>query len=330
MTGPFGRLGPWQWVLGRGLCRFVHVDLSRVPSKELASALTLEVERLSPYPHTGHRLCIRQDQAMIWLWDQGVIDAALVQHGLPGRRVHVVPEEALVEPTSDGLRLLELAEGFLGQCWGHGVLLHSRWWSGEPGRAEWLAFQRSAGVLPDQQSYDLPELGAPVMWGPAWCDDAGRGARGLDPERLGVLTGAMALSLALGWYGAQWVGLAGLVRTASAEAGQLGEAAGRILKARREALSVLDRIHRLDSLSPYPEQLQLMASVAESLPRNGAKLTRWSFTGARLSIQVTAPSALSSSMLVEALQKRPEFADVGTEPSAAADGVNLTMKVKPR
>lgn len=62
---------------------------------------------------------------------------------LPGRNEANpvwVPEPFLLEPASDGPRLLPCAEGFEGQIWQSRALVSTRWWPSLPDQSAWKAF----------------------------------------------------------------------------------------------------------------------------------------------------------------------------------------------
>lgn len=315
--------------MSRGLCCYIHVDLGRIHAAERDTALALEIGRLSPYANTGHIVAWCREGAMVWVWDQDAVGAKTAEVGLDVRRLRVIPEEMLIAPIDYGFRILALEDGYLGQAWGDGVLLDSRWWPNAPGPDRWLAFERGRGVPPEAQSAIGPEPLVPVLLERPWCRTSrGPLARG-DAERLAVVAGAVVLSALAGWYGAQWYALDGLVQSAAAEVAQLEAESSQVLKAQRAATAALERLRVLTGLRPYPDQLQLMARVAESLPSNGAHLSRWSFERGQLDLTVAAPAALSSSFLVEALQRQNELVEVQTEPGTETNAVNLRMKVRP-
>lgn len=317
-------------MLARDLCLFRRFDLSAIPRGKRAQALILEIDRFTPYLKGDHCAVWQGASALVWIWDADRVQAAQREHGLDPAKISVLPEELLYPPHLDGLRLVRGRAGVVGQLWNAGRLLHSRWWPHEPGPAEWLAFQRNASLSPDQQQNTLHPPEPLKLSATPWLRPGGLALEGQALERIILPLGALALALPMGWYGSQIHQLNQATERATVAIAAEQVRAHPILEARREALDAMRRIESLRALDPYPHPLELMAAIAEALPRNGAILTELAVQGNALKITIKAPEPLSGTFLVNALQQRPEFEDVVAQSSNDPKTLTLSMVVQPR
>lgn len=326
------RLAPREIVLSRGLCRFRRVDLAKVPAAQRASALKLQMDSWSPYPEAESYIGWESGVALVWTWD-----AARLREiwNRPGRRPKVFPETVLHPRMEDGLRILQLVDGVEGQYWRRGGLELSRWWPVPPSAQEWLAFQREAGVPPDQQRHTVPAAGNQQWLRAPWLTD--RGGGGLPAvaghvEQLGLLLGVSLLTAATAWYG----GVAFKHLQAQAESQQrlaeLDKSLQPLREAREAALTDLARIRKLDGLEAYPGQLQLELIVGKLLPAEGAQLRDWEYQNGRLKLVFTAAAAAALlPQYVSALQKEgTPFRKVAGQVSNDGRLMTLEMEVSPR
>jgi hypothetical protein len=295
--------------------------------------LALQIRQRSPYAHTGHYAAASGGDVLAWIWDAERVGAALQEHNLNPARVRVLPESLLHPPLGDAVALRACLEGVEGQVWREGGLAASRWWPRPPEPAEWIGFQRDAGVAPEAQVRGVPApLEAPWLEQP-WATTAslaqatGSGAR---REAWALGAAAAALALATTWYGASIVKL----RQVEAERGAELQAAERASEpmrlARGQALEASARAQELKSLDAYPQQLALMATIAEKLPPNGTRLQEWDFREGKLKVIIASPNATASSEYVKSLETAGPFGNVQAAPTADGKGLVLTMDVLPQ
>ncbi|MGE5093852.1 MAG: hypothetical protein ACM3SO_01855 [Betaproteobacteria bacterium] len=325
-------LGGVEWVLSRPLYRFHRFDLKAVPRAQRAKALALQIRELSPYAATGRYFATSGDDALVWMWDERKSAEAMEQHGINPRRVRVLPETVLQPPLEDGLALRSCLDGFEGQLWQGGDLAASRWWPRMPQPAEWLAFQRDAGVPHERQAAAVPEPGTTPWLDRPWAasesiDRVSRTqARG---ESLAIILTGAALALATTWFGTSLVKLHQVKIERQARLAELEQKAAPVREARMRALEASSRATALQSLTTYADQLSLMAAISERLPQNGTTMQAWDFRDGKLKVTLAAPSAIESSVYVKSLEASGAFQNVQASLGNDSRSVALTMDVRP-
>ena len=190
-------------------------------------------------------------------------------------------------------------------------------------------FQRDAGVQPSEQAFEPPVPCPGTSGVRAWIAAhaaTGDGA-GSQNERMAVAAGIALLSLPTLWYGFAWYKSARADSEWRAELVRLRQQAEPLLQARREALDQMARANALRALAAQPDQLELMAKVAEALPRNESTLKEWNYQQGQLRITITSPNALSSSFLVNALQLAGPFRNVKAVSGHDGKSAVLQMEV---
>lgn len=317
-------------MLSRALCRFIRIDLSRLPANKRASALNLQLPQWSPYRDSGYAVAWSDGVASVWCWDQAPIDAALVARGLKPHSLRKIPETLLRPRQAEGFSLLACLDGFEGQCWGASQLLASRWWPALPDAAALLAFQRDANLPLDQQLttalvQDLALQARPwAAFGGARADVAEVST----PEMLVYSLLALALGLPAMAMGVDQYRLGQAIAARQAEIARLSEQSKPLLDARDTALAALQQIKALDALQPFPSPLVLMVAVARALPE-AVFLKEWEMSDGQLKILVSSPEAnISGSAYVSALEQSRLFADIKmiTQPEPKQMGFAMGLR----
>jgi len=283
-----------------------------------------------PFLKGDYCIAWQGSSALAWIWDTERVQPIQTQHGLDPEKVRTLPEELLFPPSHTSLRLIATRDGLLGQYWKEDQLIRSRWWPRPPQPSDWLTFQRDAGISPDEQCLDLPPTEHPDLSDTPWLKPGSPTFEGAALEKAALMLGALALALPTGWFGGQLYQLERATDHVNATLAEAQAKAGPILEARREALAALARIEELSALAPRPTPLELIASLAEALPRNEARLTDLTLQGSELKVTLTSPNTLSGTPLVNALLQRPELQNVVAQSSSDPKTITLTMTVKPR
>ncbi len=332
-------MGRVQWVLSRPLYRFGHFDLKTVPAGQRARALAMQVRQWSPYTATGTYTSWHDGEAMVWAWDSEKLSASVVAHDLAPAKVQVIPETLLHSAAQGGARLQSCIDGFEAQLWRDGLLVASRWWPRMPQAREWRAFERDAGLGPDEQSEGVPPSAEPGWLESPWARNELAGDRPAvvdRNERVAITAGVIALSLVTSWYGVS-LAKVGLAQSAlSRELRELQGQARPIQQARNQALDALARTSSLQSVMAYPDQLSVMAKAAERLAPTGATLKEWEYRAGKLKVTFAVGAKATSSDYVKAFQQEGIFENVQAVPAAGQGPAGgellfaLTMDVKPR
>lgn len=326
-------IGRNEWILSRPLYRYARFELKSVPKPQRAQALELQIRQWTPFSRTGWYLLWEHDEALIWAWDADRVEAAMLENALKPKAVSIIPETLLQQGKGQGIHLVSCLEGYEGQVWSERSLLSCRWWPEPPDGAAWINFQRDAGVSPEHQSNSVPPP-LPLQWSERpWGRSAAldrSAAYGENVEQWALPVVALSLLAVTLWYGAQWVKLQTAIKDRSAELETLDQRARPIIEARGHALEALARIKALQSTDPYPDQLSLLAKVAQSLPKDGSYLKQWEFQGGKLKLLIASPNKMVSSDFVKQFQSLGIFKNVQTVPNNDPASLALSMKVMPQ
>jgi hypothetical protein len=319
-------------VLARALVHFKSFPLADIPRNQRVAALRMQIKQWNPYASAGSCVVIERDTAMVWLWDQGRVSGAIVEAGLQPARVKIVPETLLAPQLNNGLRLLKTLDGVEAQVWKSNILSASRWWPAQPAAEEWEAFQRDAGLA---ERAPLPGMAqAPPLLAEPWARATSLDTyRSLDTrvERLVYVFGIVLLGAATLWYGIHVIKNSAAVKAKGKELDALNQKAQPVIAARNQAQAALLRVQALLGNDPYPNQLQLMARVAEVLPRNGTVVREWNFQGGKLKLLLAVPdAAVQSSSLVSLLQSAGPFNNVRSAAGGDSKTLVFNMDVNPR
>lgn len=324
--------GRSEWVISRPLNRFARFELKSVPKPQRTRALELQIRQWTPFTKTGWYLIWQQDDALVWAWDADRIETAILENRLKPANIPIIPETLLHQSQDQGVHLVTSLEGVEGQVWSERSLLSSRWWPRVPDVSEWLNFQRDAGTLPEHQSSEVPAP-LPMHWEERpWAKSAALGQasiNGAKVEMWAIPIVVLCLFAGSAWYGAQWIKLQEAISAQSAALEALNVQAGPIIEARGQALEALSRIKALQATDPYPDQLILLARVAESLPKDGTYLKEWEFQNGKLKLLITAPNKMVSSDYIKQFQSFEVFKNVQASPGSDPASLALSMEVLP-
>lgn len=308
------RFGLRELVLSRALCRFKQFDLSRLPADKRRAALGLQLPQWSPYRDSDYAVIWDDGVACVWCWDRASLEAELHKKGLSLKGQQLIPEAALRQPMSSGVRLLSCLDGYEAQHWRNSQLVASRWWAALPGPHDLRSFLRDCSP-----GADVPHLESLVPqhiplglspWAPVSAGTASAGVLSL-PEALlyGLLVlalGVPAMALGLNQFR---LGLA--MDASQAELANISEQSRVVLAARDQALAAADRLKALQDLQRYPGPLMHMVAIARALPQEGSFLKEWEMADGKLRILVSSPTTdIAGAAYIMALERSGLFTDV--------------------
>lgn len=323
----FGRC---DWVLSRPLYRFARFEFKSVTKLQREQALALRIRQWAPHTETGSYVLWDQDNAQVWAWDARGVQAEILANKLQPKSTTIVPETVLHSRHQQGVYLVACMDGYEGQVWLNGTMNSSRWWQELPAIEEWINFQRDAGVLPENRSNEVPPVLRLSLNQDPWARSAslnGSSFYGGNTEQSIVATLILCLFAASMWYGTQLIKLNGEIRNQGKELEALNQQAAPIVDARGKAMEALGRVKMLLSLDPYPDQLGLLAKVAESLSNDGAYLKEWEFQNGKLKVQITSPKKIMSSDYIKLFESLEIFKNVQAAPTTDPTSLVLNMEV---
>jgi hypothetical protein len=329
---PRGR-GRCYWIVARELCRFFRVPLlAEAARAHQRDALALDIRRLSPFELTGSHYHLSPGFASLWLWDQQRTQTAGAAVGVDVSRVRVLPEPALLPAMQSGVRLIETLRGFDGQYWDKGGLSASRWWPRVPDERAWILFLRGASVAPDLTSPVVPAAIHLSWLERRWTKT--RNTNSFDLSRLDlrlVAAGAAAVLLvAYGYQVAESVRVGQDLRRLAQEIDARSTAIEPLLSARTQALDNQSAVRALRQLDPFPDQLSLMAQVAEVLPGDGTHFIEWLYDRGHLDLTLAGDQPLDVVRFVRLLERSGAFNGVAAERTGNNNTLRLGASVEAR
>jgi len=318
-------------VLSRALVRYKWLALpADLTGRRRAAAIALKAAELSPFDDTGSYWHGEADGAALWFWDKARITDLLLAAGMAAEGRRILPETVMRERGGDGFRLATGLDGVEGQWWRAGQLRASRWWPETPASAEWISFQRSAGVPPQSAEAGAPVPLAlnPTPWRQASAIPALADLEQLRPSQAaaGVL---ILFGLALAWQAGGFAGNLARLSVKDRQISALEKASAPVLADRTAALDALDRARKLAGLDPFPAQLALMSQIAGQIPRNGTALNEWDWQAGQLAVGLSAPQALDASGFIRSLEALPGISGVKADGQTGDRMLRLKMVVDP-
>lgn len=327
---PEGTARPNAVAIARGLLRVRTIDLERVPPSKRPAALRLQCASWAPFanPQFGARLT--GAIAEVFAWDATALQQALDAAGvsLPGSRCF--PEPVLKEAPPDGIRLLATIDGYEAQVAANGCLAESRWWPELPGAAEWINFQRAAGIAADKQSLDVPAPVALSLRAP-WpdygaVDDLATRLPWVEHVAYAALFGALGLPLA--WYGVEAFRAHRDLAALNAKLETAERESAPALAAREAAISAEGGLRPLVAAFGAPSALSVLAAVSRGIPDDGTQVREFEYRDRGVRIVLAPSPSLGGSSLIQALENAGMFRDVAV--TAGAGGLlTILARVDP-
>lgn len=319
--------GRRYWVVSRSLCGYRVFRLPNTARNDLKNFAAIKAREWAPYTEVGFHVHLSDDAARIWTWDAARVGDGMSAQGVRPGRVTVLPETALQARAADGLRLIECLEGIEGQFWAEGELQASRWWAQTPSRQQWLEFQRASGVAVEMLG-GTPPLEAPVWRGRPWTNSGEGLAFGIERRSREVVTAGAALLLAA--YAYVGGSLAHDRASLSAIEDRLRSAEQRsapVVSDRKGALANQEFLGGFEKLSPYPSQLALFALVAGQLPKNGARITAWSYQEGELQFTIASPVQPDILFYVKTYSAVAGFTDVTADRADTDRSLRIKLRL---
>jgi hypothetical protein len=269
----------------------------------------------------------------VWCWDNNKISADIVKQGHNPRNFHTIPETLLQPPENNGLRLIKCLEGVEGQYWRDAELIACRWWATVPDEQAWVSFQRDCSIPVALQQTSTSLVQHPFLRTPWASITRVRLTDAEDEISLREIAFYAALILCFGLFSVYFcVGNYQISKALSQTHQQvvtIKKKAAAIFAAREEALNASSRLNAIYELNKYPEPLELMAAIAESLPKDGSFVREWEMTDGRLKLLISSPSNVVGTRFVEAFDKLHLFDEIKIIPNADPKLIEFSMAILP-
>ena len=266
----------------------------------------------------------------MFAWDAKALRQSLDAAGLSLHGSRCFPEPVLKGALPDGIRLVRTLDGYEAQYGTNGRIKESRWWPELPDAAQWVNFQRAAGVAADKQSMDVPTpLTLPLQapW-PDYgaVDDLATRLPLVEHLVYAALVGALGLPLA--WYGVEALrahrDLAAL--NVALEIAERESAPA--LAAREAAITAEAGLRPLVAAFAGPSALSVLAAVSRGIPDDGTQVREFEYRDRGVRIVLAPSPSLGGSSLIQALENAGMFRDVSV--TAGAGGLlTILARVDP-
>jgi hypothetical protein len=326
ITPPGGVKKRSEWVISRSLCYYQLFSLADIPAARRDEVLQLKIKQWNPFLEYGSYAVWQGEQAQVWIWDKKPQRHLFIEAGI--KKATCLPETVLrSNPSTDTIQLIQCLEGVEGQIWKGGALVGSRWWAEMPTETEWIHFQRSHS-LPIKGAMPTLPLEQDLLNRP-W----GRAKRHLSrfqqlyQERIWVVLGTIIITVLLTWQGVSIWKWRQATAQLQIQIDALSENIAPILAARTQAIAEKNQSERLLALAPYPSQLELLAQIAEKLPRKKTTLTEWFYQTGELRFTIET-SKLDPTFYVRTFQKNPLFKEVKAKPGTGRKSSQMTISMQ--
>ena len=321
-----------HWILGRGLCMYRCLSFAQVPRSRREAALKYKVPSLSPFERTGHFAVWSGSDAMVWYWDEDMVDSQARQELLPPAgadpaHCQVLPETLFHPRTQDGLHLQACGEGYEVQHWSANILRAAFWTAARPSPQRLAAFADSQGLDGAGADVQAPPVHEELLSEPWSAMLSPR--EWLASNELRLAAGiAFAFCTLMVWQGARhWnYGLAENGFVAAFEAIQAEVAPFMSARSAHRELSGMNA--QLASLLNQPSQAYLMGLVDQTIPHADALFDEWHYQEGELRVVVNDAQA-SPVEYVRLLEAQPAFVDVRVEQATGQNRLRLSMRVAP-
>lgn len=265
---------------------------------------------------------------MAWCWD-----AEQLQHILGDKKhePNVIPETLLYPKHNDGLRLLQVSDGYEIQYWKDNCLKYSHICRQYPSAAEWLSFQRESAIPLEMQA-PLPESALQIEWEKrVWLKnlgDTGILPRGAMVENISTILAITLFTGVTAWLTTQSALTTQEIKTREERLKSLEQTLRPLRDARQNAMESLMRSTEISRLAPYPDQFLILSKLAELLPENtGAYIREWEYQTGKLKLTLSVTDASTQlEEFINALQGDDAFFKA-VAGSAASDGKSMVLEL---
>ncbi|MCK5719640.1 MAG: hypothetical protein KAH84_06780 [Thiomargarita sp.] len=324
ITPTAGTKGRYEWVIARSLCYYQHFSLKDIPSSRQDNVLDLKVKQLSPFKEYASYSIWQGEQVQVWIWDANKQYTVTTEAGI--KTATCIPETVLYSQVeTNTVQLIQCIEGVEGQIWQNGILVGSRWWLEQPTAIEWNFFQRNHSVA-TPENLPIKLLKQDLLTRP-W-KNTKRQFKQLQLQEKTWLKLASILFVAIFTW--QIVAIWKLKWTTSVVLEQiepLHDRVAPILAARTQAINNQTKINQLINFEPYPAQLDIIAKVAEKLPKRNTFITKWIYQLDTLNFVIETKNT-DTVFYIETFQSDPLFEEVTAKKGIGRKSNQITMDMK--
>ena len=294
---------------------------------------------MEPFERVGHHCAWSGATAMVWFWDEAVVQADPECLGLPPGDTHradapagisTLPETVLYPKRADGIHVQACREGFDLQCWRDGVLVDSLWLAERPDADRVRAFAAQHAGMDEAGlagGVDGPAVSAAAFAPDPWASPFQLRAWLLANERA-LVVAALALFAAVAAYQeARFWRYHFADASYTAEFDRIERELDPVLEARNELDALNQRNAFLARVLNQPSQAELMLHVDRALPREATEFHAWRYERGGLTVVLSDDVKRDPVAVIESLQADPVFADVRPGRSGQ-EGMEVTLRIE--
>lgn len=318
------------WIVGRDNLHFTRLDLRPIPPRDYKGYIHNKLSQLSPFTQFDSYLIIRDQQALVWIWDQELQQKLAMEAGCID--CPVVPETVMQPPVhteTKTIRLVSCLHGIDCQYWQDGQLYACHWWPTQPDQDVVAQFYHRCGItIPDSTSITLEteRLAKPWAINHIAHHDATINSILLIGWPLTLFTLLFLFSQAMASY------ISGAMEhyNLNKEITALTANNESVLTIKNKALLNINQLNEYSRIQTIHRQLKLLSIISSKLPQgNKNKILRWNFNNDQLDIDIIG-NKLDPSYFVEQYQKLAEFKTVFAEPGVKKGSLHLRFQITPR
>lgn len=295
-------------ILGRGLCRFEHLETPPgVSGAQAVRAARLTAESRAPFARSDHVVVAGAPGCSIWWWDAERV-REMLGPAWSYDASRLVPETAL-QPPGEGWRQVQTSDGFEAQFWREGLLTASVWRRRPFTADQWESFVRAVGVEDAPEFPPEPARLTLSVSGFSRVARTGRSDSWTLIERGAVAVLAVSLLGGVAYAG-RAIGYEQIASEARAAVEMIGAPGGSTAQSTSETPEgVVDRVMRLQH---KPQPLLAAAELQRVLMARGVTPLQFSIEDDILQVQVQTRADLPLQSIALALEESPWF--LGVDP----------------
>lgn len=331
-----------RWIVARSLCMYRSEDFANIPRNRREAAVALRIPVWSPFERVGHHCAWSGSTAMVWFWDEAVVQVDPTRLGLPAEDatdsgpppgIRTLPETVLYPKPADGVQVQACREGFDLQYWRDGVLVDSLWLAERPDAPRLHAFAAQHADVDETDvagaaAVDAPRI-SPATFAPdPWVSPFQPRAWLLANERALAVAALTVVAAVAAFQEARFWRYHLAHASDSAEFDRIDQQLDPILEARNE-LDALNRENAfLARIMNQPSQAEVMVRMDQALPSRATQFRAWRYQQGDLTVVLSDHANRDPVAVIASLQAEKWFADARPG-RTAPDGLEVSLRIDP-
>jgi hypothetical protein len=263
-----------QLVIPRGKSVFKVFSVGELKAADIEAFVANQAVSLSPFASFGFHVSIKNDSAMLWVWDSEYELGLMEEFGLNHNDTQIVPETVLYPIQSKASLVSCICGGYEGQIWQNETLVASRYWLKKPNANQLRAFYSSFEVSSAATTNHFnPENFTVFPWNEKQWSFL------LNKEFLTSATpliGVSVLVFLLGWQLTRYAVLLGALSLKESEIEYMQGAVESTLSTRQKALKLNQENNAINSIVVKP-QLKYLDEISRKLTDEVEEFYSWSY-----------------------------------------------------